>query len=256
MRLPMRGLASPLSIPHRSSGVVMGAQAFGLRITAAALLGSLAGIAAAQDLPQAPAVDKPIERGVTILPGTPNAVRPRIGQPVGLDQLEALNTAIKLENSAGLALDIIPGGEVVAGSKVGFRIVAKKQGYLILLDVDAAGKLRQIFPNADAVSEGRKEAANLLKPGRSLTIPQLGTPYASFEFIAGPPAGMAMVVALLSDKPVQVVDLPDAPPPAFAPNDSLKYVLAQTKSLMIPRENGRRMDKPNWSYDGKFYLIK
>jgi hypothetical protein len=213
-------------------------------------------IAAAQDLPQPPVSDKPIERGVTILPGTPDAVMPRIGQPIGVDQLEALNVAIKLENSAGLALDIIPGGEVVAGSKVGFRITTRKQGYLILLDIDAAGKLRQIFPDTDAASQGKKEAANLVKPGRPLTIPQLGTPYASFEFIAGPPAGMAMVVALLSDKPVQIVDLPDAPPPAFAPNDSLKYVLAQTRSLMLPREKGSQMDRPNWSFDGKFYLIK
>jgi len=225
-------------------------------MTAVAFLGPLVAIAAAQDLPQPPVSDKPIERGVTILPGTPDHAVRRIGQPIGVDQLDALNFAIKLENSAGLTLDIIPGGEVVAGSKVGFRITAKKQGYLILLDIDAAGKLRQIFPNTDAVSEGRKDAANLVKPGRPLTIPQLGTAYASFEFIAEPPAGVAMVVALLSDKPVQIVDLPDAPPPAFAPNDSLKYVLAHTRSLMIPRAKGSQMDKPNWSFDGKFYLIK
>jgi hypothetical protein len=252
----MLGSASQLSILRRSLGVAMGMRAFGLRTAAAVSLGSLVTLAAAQDLPQPPASDKPIERGVTILPGTPDRAARQIGQPIGADQLEALNLAIKLENSAGLTLDIIPGREVVAGSKVGFRITTRKQGYLILLDIDAAGKLRQIFPNADAASEGRKDAANLVKPGQPLTIPQLGTAYASFEFIAEPPAGVAMVVALLSDKPVQIVDLPDAPPPAFAPNDSLKYVVAQTKSLMIPRAKGSQMDKPSWSFDGKFYLIK
>jgi hypothetical protein len=234
----------------------MDMRAHGQRTAAAAFLSALVATAAAQELPQPPVGDKPIERGVTILPGTPDQAARRIGQPIGVDQLEALNLAIKLENSAGLTLDIIPGGEVVAGSKVGFRIATRKQGYLILLDIDAAGKLRQIFPNTDAVSEGRKDAANLVRPDRPLTIPQLNTPYASFEFIAEPPAGVAMVVALLNDKPVQIVDLPDAPPPAFAPNDSLKYVLAQTKSLMIPRQKGGQMDKPNWSFDGKFYLIK
>jgi hypothetical protein len=234
----------------------MGMRAFGRRTAAVACLGSLVTLALAQDLPQPPVSDKPIERGVTILPGTPDQTVRRIGQPIGADQLEALNLAIKLENSAGLTLDIIPGREVVAGSKVGFRITTRKQGYLILLDIDAAGKLRQIFPNADAAAERRKDAANLVKPGQPLTIPQLGTAYASFEFIAEPPAGVAMMVALLSDKPVQIVDLPDAPPPAFAPNDSLKYVVAQTKSLIIPRAKGSQMDKPSWSFDGKFYLIK
>jgi hypothetical protein len=234
----------------------MGMRAFGRRTAAVACLGSLVTLALAQDLPQPPVSDKPIERGVTIMPGTPDQTVRRIGQPIGADQLEALNLAIKLENSAGLTLDIIPGREVVAGSKVGFRITTRKQGYLILLDIDAAGKLRQIFPNADAAAERRKDAANLVKPGQPLTIPQLGTAYASFEFIAEPPAGVAMMVALLSDKPVQIVDLPDAPPPAFAPNDSLKYVVAQTKSLMIPRAKGSQMDKPSWSFDGKFYLIK
>jgi hypothetical protein len=63
-------------------------------------------------------------------------------------------------------------------------------------------------------------------------------------------------VGLLSDKPVQLVDLPNAPPPAFAPADTLKYVREQTLTLLVPNRNGDRLERPNWSFDGKVYLIK
>jgi hypothetical protein len=64
-----------------------------------------------------------------------------------------------------------------------------------------------------------------------------------------------MVVALLSDKPVQVVDLPDVPAPAFAPSDTLKYIRDQARTLKVPSEGGQ-LEQPNWSFDGKFYLIR
>jgi hypothetical protein len=198
------------------------------------------------DTPPAP------ERSVRILPDGPDAtVAP---PPISADKLAALNS-IKVDNAAGLSLDLIPSGEVIAGSKLGFRISTQKPGYLILVDIDAAGKLVQIFPNTPALGEGA-EASNLIRPGKPLTVPQLGTPYATFEFVAKPPSGVALVVALLSDRPVQVVDLPDAPAPAFAPADTLKYVRDKTRVLIVPDEDGRDWKRPNWSFDGKFYLIK
>jgi Domain of unknown function (DUF4384) len=192
------------------------------------------------------------ERSVTILPDGPDAtVAP---PPISADQLAALN-AVKADNAAGVSLDLIPSGEVIAGSKLGFRITAQKAGYLILVNVDASGRLVQIFPNTPSLGEDT-EVPNLIKPGKPLTIPQLGTPYAAFEFVAQPPSGLAMLVAMLSDRPVQVVDLPDAPPPAFAPADTLKYVRDKTRTLIVPDEDGRDWKRPNWSFDGKFYLIK
>jgi hypothetical protein len=195
-------------------------------------------------------------RSVTILPAAPEALQVTPAPAISAVRLELLNSSVKIDNAAGVSLDLIPNLEVIAGSKVGFRITTKKQGYLILLDVDASGKLTQIFPNTATVTRGMRDAPNLIRPGRPLTIPQLGTPYAGFEFVAEPPAGVAMVVALLSDKPVQVVDLPDAPPPASAPGDTLKYVRDKTRTLKVPSQDGSQLEQPNWSFDGKFYLIK
>jgi hypothetical protein len=183
--------------------------------------------------------NSPRERSVKVLTDVPDSV-PRPTQMSADD----------------LALDIIPSGEVIAGSRIGFRLTTKKPGYLILLNVDAAGKLTQIFPEAPTEAGPVRGAPSMIKPGKPLIIPQLGSPYATFEFIAEPPAGVAMVVGLLSDKPVQLVDLPNAPPPAFAPEATLKYVREQTLTLVVPNRNSGQLERPNWSFDGKLYLIK
>jgi Domain of unknown function (DUF4384) len=193
-------------------------------------------------------------RSVKILTDVPDSVAP--GPSMTAAKLASLNAGMKTDNAAGLSMDLIPGGEIIAGSKIGFRITTKKPGYLILLDVDAAGKLTQIFPETATETGAIRDTPSLIKPGKPLIIPQLGSPYANFEFIAQPPAGVGMFVALLSDKPVQVVDLPNAPPPAFAPGDTLKYVRDQTQALVIPLQNANRLERPNWSFEGKVYVIK
>jgi hypothetical protein len=196
----------------------------------------------------------PHERSVKVLTDVPDTVPP--SPSLAAADLASINLNMKTDNAAGLTLDIIPGGEVIAGSRIGFRLSAKKPGYLILLNVDAAGKLTQIFPEAPTEAGLVRETPSFIKPGKPLLIPQLGGPYASFEFIAEPPAGIAMFVALLSDKPVQLVDLPNAPPPAFAPADTLKYVRDQTLTLVVPSRDGDQLERPKWSFDGKVYLIK
>lgn len=194
------------------------------------------------------------ERPVKVLPDAPDNVPS--GPSVSAEGLASINLNMKTDNSAGLTLDIIPGGEVIAGSKIGFRFTTKKPGYLILLNVDAEGKLSQIFPEAPTETVSVRDEPCLIKPGKALIIPQLGSPYATFEFIAEPPAGVAMFVALLSDKPVQLVDLPNAPPPVFAPADTLKYVRDQTLTLVVPNRDNNQLERPKWSFDGKAYLIK
>jgi hypothetical protein len=214
----------------------------------------LVNAAAAQDRGSAGKSNPPQERSVKVITDVLNNASPMPSMSAA--DLASLNLNMKIDNDAGLALDIIPSGEVIAGSKIGFRLTTKKPGYLILLNVDAAGKLTQIFPEIPTETGAVREQPSLIKPGKPLIIPQLGSPYATFEFIAEPPAGVAMFVALLSDKPVQLVDLPNAPPPAFAPGDTLKYVRDQTLTLVVPSRNGDQLERPKWSFGGKVYLIK
>jgi hypothetical protein len=221
-----------------------------------ALLSAFSTSSRAQDATPAAKAGAPRERSVKILTDAPDQLASAPDANMSGARLEMLNSTIKVDNTAGVSLDLIPGGEVIAGSKIGFRITTKKPGYLILLDVDASGKLTQIFPNTPTEQGTTRDVPSLVKPGKPLIIPQLGSPYATFDFVAEPPAGVAMFVALLCDKPVQLVDLPNAPPPAFAPGDTLKYVRDQTLALVVPNKSGSQWEKPSWSFDGKVYLIK
>jgi hypothetical protein len=212
--------------------------------------GAVVGLAAAVFIAEAALAQAPHVRILRDAPEAPAATR---APDISTARLELLNATIKVDNPAGVSVDLIPELEVPAGSKIELRIATKKAGYLIVLDVDANGRLTQIFPDPAAATHGLRDAINLIKPGRPLTIPQRGNP---LDFVADPPAGIAMVVALLSDKPVQVVDLPDTPPPAFAPADTLNYVRDQARTLKIANPDGGPLVQPTWSIGGKFYLIK
>ena len=97
----------------------------------------LAGLAAA--LIAMPAVAQEPEHSVKILPGATEAAPASPVPAISPVRIELLNSSVKVENSAGVSLDLIPNLEVIAGSKIGFRITTKKPGYLILVDVDASG---------------------------------------------------------------------------------------------------------------------
>ena len=161
-----------------------------------------------------------------------------------------------LPNDAGLAIDVEPGTDLEIGMRINFRIATKKQGYLILLDVDPRGKVTRIFPYPRSLiaSRGLGESSNLIRPGRPMTIPDSGL-FAGFEFVATPPTGTAIVVALLSDKPVQLADFPDLPPSLAGQASALAYVREVALHLKIAQNKGGLQDVA-WSFDAKFYTIR
>jgi hypothetical protein len=142
---------------------------------------------------------------------------PAVPSVVALPTLEASNLAVT--NPANLSIDILPGPHIRVGSRVSFRISAKRPGYLILLDVDSSGKPRM-------------------------------------EFVATPPLGVAMVVAVLSDQPVQIVDLPDIPMSIVGQAESLAFLSKLATELRVPVSGSEtRLQQPRWSFDAKFYQI-
>jgi hypothetical protein len=163
---------------------------------------------------------------------------------------------VKVENPAGVTVEILPGPELTLGTRVRFRIHSQRQGYLMLVSVDASGRLAQIYPNPRSLwSSGRRATSNQIRPGRPITIPDEQNPYAAFEFVAEPPAGVAMVVAILSDRPVQIIDLPDIPAQFAGRAEALKYLSEATRSLRIAQSDDQ-LQTPQWSFDARFYTIK
>ncbi|MEN3374732.1 MAG: hypothetical protein V7604_87, partial [Hyphomicrobiales bacterium] len=167
-------------------------------IVAAGLLG-LAALAQAQS--QAPgddtARDEENTRAVRIIegtaPGSTTSTQPAApavtAPPMG--NVDIRQVSIKCDNAAGLEVAILPDVELATGSRVTLRVATRKQGYLVLVDIDPAGKLTQIYPNRHSLqTQEAREALNLIKPGQTLTIPNSDNPFAGFEFIAAPPTGV------------------------------------------------------------------
>jgi hypothetical protein len=163
-----------------------------------------------------------------------------------------------LANAAGVSIDILPTPQIEVGQKLAVKVSTKKPGYLILVDVDATGKVTQIYPNLHSmqIPQGASETANLLEPGRPVAVPDSRNPFAHFEFIAEPPAGQGMIVALLSAKPVQVVDLPDVPQDRLDSESAAEFLQKAAGELKIaPKDHKVALADPQWSFAATGYSI-
>lgn len=161
-------------------------------------------------------------------------------------------------NPAGLTLEIAPGPIVDQGAQVWFKVSAKKPGYLVLVDIDATGTLRQIYPNLQSlrIPLGASSESNRLTPGKTVTVPDPQSPIANFEFIAEPPPGPGMVVALLAQHPVQLVDLPAPPPEMLGKPEAAEFIYKAAQELRIAAQENYQLTDPQWSLAALYYTIR
>lgn len=171
--------------------------------------------------------------------------------------IAAIQNTLKTDNPLGVAVDILPGAALKVGEKIAMRASSKKPGYLILIDVDAAGKLTQLYPNRRSMGLKAtvKTADNRLDPARPVIVPDPNNPYVGFEYNVEGPAGVGMVVAVLSEKPIEVLDLPDVPTPLAGQRAAMNYVYDLARSLRIVGDDGATA-QAGWSFDAKFYRVQ
>jgi hypothetical protein len=98
-------------------------------------------------------------------------------------------------------LSIRPGTQLRLESTLEIVVESDRVGYLTLLDIDAAGRLVQIFPNELSLRGG---VPALISPGRTITLPG---EHAGFQFQTTPPTGRGLLVAVVSDKSDRVAAL-------------------------------------------------
>jgi len=200
----------------------------------------------------------PVEAdGAPPSPATSNAPSSEPGPASGQSQSDALPANVEVANPADLSLEVIPGREIALGSRVTLRIASKKPGYLILVDVDAAGKLTQIYPDsASLLVKSAGQNSNYVRPGRSIQIPSAAEAHA-FELLASPPTGTSMLVAILSNRPVQVVDLPDVPVSMIGQASALRHLGKLVSDLRIPKgDEAGHLQEAHWSLAASFYRIR
>jgi hypothetical protein len=211
-------------------------------------------------MPVAPASaqDGDNSRAVKILESEPPQPAKKGSADLGSSQT-MVDPSFKMENSAGLTVDVLPDTEFPVGTNVTFRVSSQKPGYLVLVDVDAAGTLKQIYPNPNSLLApgATSETANRINRGQTVRVPDAANPYAGFAFVAAPPTGIAMVIAVLSDRPVQVLDLPDIPPQMLGRAEALKFLTDFARSLRIARnDDSGRFEEPKFSFAAKFYVVR
>jgi hypothetical protein len=161
-----------------------------------------------------------------------------------------------IPNTANVSLQMSPDQPVSVGSKIAFRITTKKPGYLLLVDIDADGKMSQIFPNPEMLVQSREAAANFIKPGEELLIPNATARKRGFEYVITPPTGEAAVVAILSERRVQILDLPDKAQKPRTETETISYLTGWMSGLRVPDPGSGELKPSNWSFDIKRYSIK
>ena len=125
---------------------------------------------------QAPAFERPNGS----LPGSAVLAKDLLVQPV-----PAAGGAVRLH--------IRPGSRLAIGDMLSIVVESDRGGYLTLLDIDAAGRLVQIFPNEPSLRGGIPAR---ITPGRAVTLPGQ---HAGFQFQTTPPTGRGLLVAVVSD---------------------------------------------------------
>ena len=159
-------------------------------------------------------------------------------------------------NAASLSLQILPAETVTVGGKVSFGVIARKPGYLILVDVDAEGRMSQIFPTPELLAQSIGRDINLVKPGVEFVVPTSAQRQRGFEYAIAPPTGSAVMIAILSERRVQLLDLPDLPRKVEGQDQALSYLSAWTSELRVPDTGSGKLVPNNWSFDAKAYSIK
>jgi Domain of unknown function (DUF4384) len=166
------------------------------------------------------------------------------------------SAVVDTPNPANVSLRMSPGQAVSVGTRISFRVTTKKPGYLVLVDVDANGNMSQIFPSPEMIVQSPQAAANLIRPGEELLIPNSAAQKRGFEYVITPPTGEATIIAILSDRRVQIIDLPDSAQKLRTEAEIIGYLTRWTSELRVPDPATGKLQPSNWSFDIKSYTIR
>jgi hypothetical protein len=175
---------------------------------------------------------------------------------IAQNALDGAGGIANVPNGASLSLQMNPEQSVDVGTKISFRVSAKKAGYVLLVDIDAEGRMSQIFPSPEMIAQSSEAATNFIKPGQELLIPNAAAKTHGFEYVVTPPSGTATVVAILSDRRVQILDLPDSAQSRGTAPDIINRLSQWTNELRVPDANTGKLQPSNWSFDIKTYSIR
>ena len=184
----------------------------------------------------------------------PASSKPVSPSPVTL-MAQAATPAVAMPNPAKLAIKMTPSSPVELGANVEFQITSAKRGYVLLVDIDSTGKMTQIFPNPELLERMDDDNINLIRANGRLTVPNEAITKQGFSYRATGPVGATAIVAILSLRKVQLIDLPDmaeSGTAAASANRLFKWV----NELRVADPHSGKLLPSEWSYDFKSYEIR
>ncbi len=107
-----------------------------------------------------------------------------------------------------LHLNVLPSHRLQQGQRMQVKISSSQTGYLLLFDVDSAGKLKRLYPN----SYHSQKSVRIIG-GKPRTIPEI---YSGFDLLVPRIAGKQLLVALLVNNANELSTLQDSLPVAFS----------------------------------------
>lgn len=162
--------------------------------------------------------------------------------------LDPAAAAAALDQAPGIAqdevrLEILPGAQTRLGDSVRFRVTSGFDGHLLLLDINPAGQLVQLYPNRFSAGRGRGDE---IARGRPLTLPDATY---GFEFRVREPLGEGTLIAIVTADPVDFSDIA-APARALVPvmgGEAVDYLTLIAERLREPWTGDEVNRRPRWS---------
>ena len=141
-----------------------------------------------------------------------------------------------IENSAEVRFEAVEA--TVVGTQV--RVTTRKPGWLLVVRIGADGRLTQLWPDVEALrktAKGQRDA-NRIDPAKPVTI----------TLDRKAVVGEAALVAVVADRAVQAIDLPEAPSNGADLAAGVLFLHDHVKSLAIPDVKSGTFLPATWSF--------
>lgn len=149
--------------------------------------------------------------------------------------------------SPAVRLRVEPGPKLEPGTEITIVVDSARDGYLTVLDIDAEGKLVQLFPNEESLRAGVQAR---ISTGESVSLPG---EQAGFQFRAVPPFGRGLLVAVVSDKANRIGLLTDRHKDLAVIPSAEAYVVEAAEALRA--DDGKDGSESFWSVGTLDYEI-